>query len=260
MRGKAHRQIQLFNDVSPEPGVRPEHRLRADPRDCRCGGGEGVAAEAPAGARGGLSVGRGTMTTLCYIAALSVLTMITPSVGMSCVGDCDGDKVVDITDLITGVRAALEEDTTAACPHLDRGDGRVDVSDLIYAVNEALSGCQPDVLNYTLVGTINDEPATGEFVMVLVDLEPNVENWNIVGFRFGGFIGFGSATFVTDGTFTTYLLVQGGPDLPEMFLVGVNGAARESEFIFSEFNLVGDDLIFRFLATLSPRSEGVSEK
>lgn len=61
---------------------------------------------------------------------------------MPCVGDCDGDARVTISELIRGVNVALGTAEIAACRSLDRdGDGAVSISELIQAVNTALFGC-----------------------------------------------------------------------------------------------------------------------
>jgi hypothetical protein len=60
----------------------------------------------------------------------------------ACVGDCDGNGVVAVNELILGVRSAL--DGEILCPACDRnGDGVVAISELVGAVNAALSGCPP---------------------------------------------------------------------------------------------------------------------
>lgn len=58
----------------------------------------------------------------------------------ACAGDCDGDGVVAVNELILGVRSALDgEILCAACDR--NSDGVVDISELVGAVNAALSGC-----------------------------------------------------------------------------------------------------------------------
>lgn len=58
----------------------------------------------------------------------------------SCPGDCSGDGVVTVNELVGGVGAALG--TAEACAALDvDGDGTVSISELVAAVNSALNGC-----------------------------------------------------------------------------------------------------------------------
>ncbi len=60
----------------------------------------------------------------------------------ACVGDCDGNGMVSITDLITGVSIALGSTPVGACRALDSNrDGMVEIAELVAAVNNALNGC-----------------------------------------------------------------------------------------------------------------------
>jgi len=60
----------------------------------------------------------------------------------SCVGDCNGDGMVAINELITGVNIALGSLPLSNCPAFDQnGNGMVGINELIAAVNNALNGC-----------------------------------------------------------------------------------------------------------------------
>jgi hypothetical protein len=63
----------------------------------------------------------------------------------TCLGDCDGDHVVSIDELITGVNIALGSQPASACPALQNADGEVDIARLISAVGKALNGCAETV-------------------------------------------------------------------------------------------------------------------
>jgi hypothetical protein len=67
---------------------------------------------------------------------------VTPSPLPRCAGDCDGNRRVDIAEIITGVNIALGNDTVARCGAFD-GDanGMVAIAELIRAVNAAANGC-----------------------------------------------------------------------------------------------------------------------
>ncbi len=71
----------------------------------------------------------------------SVMTNgITPTPG--CVGDCNGDGMVLINELIIGVNIALNSQPVTACPAFDANhDGQVLINELIQGVNHALTGC-----------------------------------------------------------------------------------------------------------------------
>lgn len=60
----------------------------------------------------------------------------------ACPGDCDGDGVVTVSDVVTVVNIALGTQPLAACPAADAaGDGTVGIGDAILAVQAALNGC-----------------------------------------------------------------------------------------------------------------------
>jgi hypothetical protein len=58
-----------------------------------------------------------------------------------CTGDCDGDHVVSVSELITGVAIVLGNDSASGCPALENSAGQVDIAQLIKAVGNALDGC-----------------------------------------------------------------------------------------------------------------------
>jgi Pectinacetylesterase len=64
---------------------------------------------------------------------------------LACVGDCGGDGMVTVADLVRGVNISLGAIGVDVCPKFDRdGDGIVLVNELILGVNAALAGCLPD--------------------------------------------------------------------------------------------------------------------
>jgi len=64
-----------------------------------------------------------------------------PAAVSTCVGDCEGNGIVDIADLIIGVNIALGLQPVADCEAFANPDGRVDVAQLIRGVSNALNGC-----------------------------------------------------------------------------------------------------------------------
>lgn len=80
---------------------------------------------------------------------LSVALMLLPQLGAAapvqpCIGDCDGDRMVRVGELILSVNIAIGRAAFDSCPAGDVGDdGAIAVSDLVSAVNAALSGCVP---------------------------------------------------------------------------------------------------------------------
>jgi hypothetical protein len=75
------------------------------------------------------------------IAAIVLLAAL-GTAGAQCVGDCDGDGVVSINELIRGVNINLGNQDLSACSAMDgNGDGTVAINELIQAVNNNLDGC-----------------------------------------------------------------------------------------------------------------------
>src|SRR5260221_9289588 len=90
-----------------------------------------------AGRRGGIA-----MRTSSIAGALAVLVAVaSPARSQTCVGDCDQNGVVTITDLLLGVNIVLGEKPVSACPAFENSEGKVDMPQLIKGVNNALEGC-----------------------------------------------------------------------------------------------------------------------
>lgn len=59
-----------------------------------------------------------------------------------CPDDCNGDGVVRVNELVTGVNILLGNTPLSACIPVDtNGDGVVEVNELVQGVNAALYGC-----------------------------------------------------------------------------------------------------------------------
>ena len=73
---------------------------------------------------------------------IGLVLMVAPRAEASCAGDCGGDGLVTVNELITGVNIALGSVAATQCPSFDdNGDGQVAVNELVAAVSSALSGC-----------------------------------------------------------------------------------------------------------------------
>jgi hypothetical protein len=82
------------------------------------------------------------IVTANYGATLDRASILRNTTFPACVGDCDGNGIVSISDLITGVAIALGSTPVGACRMLDsNGDGMVEIAELVAAVNNALNGC-----------------------------------------------------------------------------------------------------------------------
>jgi hypothetical protein len=58
-----------------------------------------------------------------------------------CVGDCNGDGMVTINELIVGVNIVLGDLPVSACEAFANSEGQVTMAQLILGVNNALNGC-----------------------------------------------------------------------------------------------------------------------
>jgi hypothetical protein len=57
------------------------------------------------------------------------------------VGDCSGDRVVGINEVIVGVNIVLGMQPVTMCPAFASALGTVDIAQLIKGVNNSLNGC-----------------------------------------------------------------------------------------------------------------------
>lgn len=65
----------------------------------------------------------------------------------ACAGDCNGDRVVRINELIGLVRIALRLDPLEACPDADtNADGAIGVGEIVAAVQRSLDGCDGEAV------------------------------------------------------------------------------------------------------------------
>ncbi len=73
--------------------------------------------------------------------ALAVLWPAIPAAAV-CPGDCNGDGVVQVNEIVQGVAIALGQAPVGTCPSFDGDDdGAVSIAELLTAVNALLSGC-----------------------------------------------------------------------------------------------------------------------
>ena len=108
------------------------------------------------------------MRILTMAMCLLTLTMARADAHAQCVGDCNDDGTVEITDVIVGVNIALGLVPVAACPAFANGMGDVDIEQLIQGVENALSGCRGSLATPTspaeTTATATPPAAPGRFV------------------------------------------------------------------------------------------------
>ncbi len=97
--------------------------------------------------------------------AAALLCLATVAGALSrCPGDCDGNDVVSVDELIAGVRVSLASTPGRSCAAADGdGDGTVTVSELVRAVSAALDGCPFERVPFTATaddGALLLTPAT----------------------------------------------------------------------------------------------------
>jgi len=83
-------------------------------------------------------------TTTSATATPTVTSSVNPTATATaapCVGDCNGDHMVSINELIIGVNIALGSQPVSACPAFENAQGQVDIAQLIKGVSAALNGC-----------------------------------------------------------------------------------------------------------------------
>ncbi len=87
--------------------------------------------------------------TLTVVGAAALLLPAWRAHANVCAGDCNGDGVVTVDELVTGVDVALGTATMRQCRSAnDSGSERVTVDELVRAVDAALSGCPATVNVY----------------------------------------------------------------------------------------------------------------
>jgi outer membrane protein assembly factor BamB len=92
--------------------------------------------------------------TVCLVAAALCL----PRSGLACVGDCNGDAVVTIDELIRAVQVALGLAPLSTCDAADNDrDGTVSIGDLVRGVNKGLTNCAIGASGDVLVGPQSKE-------------------------------------------------------------------------------------------------------
>lgn len=84
---------------------------------------------------------RTTLPGLMRLLGGLVILGTTATPALAVLGDCNGDRVVTVDELVTGVNIALDTTPLANCPFFDvNDDGKVTVEELVGAVSIALNG------------------------------------------------------------------------------------------------------------------------
>ena len=78
--------------------------------------------------------------TALTVASLSFILSAAPASGQ-CVGDCNGNTVVEINELVLGVDILLQVAPAGSCDAFRDSEGKLDVSRLLEGIDNALDGC-----------------------------------------------------------------------------------------------------------------------
>jgi len=82
------------------------------------------------------------LRTLVGAMTIVVCFAVTTSARAQCIGDCNGNNVVTVTEVVTGIDVALEVVPYASCSAFDaNNDVKVTVDELVAGVHRALTGC-----------------------------------------------------------------------------------------------------------------------
>ncbi len=99
-----------------------------------------------------------------FAVLLAVLVAATRVSAQPCAGDCNGDGMVRVDEMIVGVRIALGEGVIADCPAFDaNGDGTLAIDELVRGVTSILGGC-PAIPSATPTATPSETPSSSPTV------------------------------------------------------------------------------------------------
>jgi len=84
------------------------------------------------------------VVAMCFVPVMAGLAAAVSTPLRPCVGDCGGDGMISIDELVRGVAIALGRQPRDRCPAIDRDqNGTVSIDELLAAVAGALAGCAP---------------------------------------------------------------------------------------------------------------------
>ncbi|MGH3579292.1 MAG: DUF1566 domain-containing protein, partial [Mycobacterium sp.] len=110
--------------------------------------------------RGPRSDRRRHWAILPAVAVIVIGLAVRPVAGQVCIGDCGGNSVVTINEIIECVNIALGSADLSTCSACSSDGQTVVISDLVTAVNNALTGCPapPTATSTGPLGTPTDTP------------------------------------------------------------------------------------------------------
>src|SRR5262245_52434599 len=94
---------------------------------------------------------------LCILVVCAFALTARASAYGACVGDCDDNGRVAISELLLGVNIALGRRRTDACPAFRNQQGEVDVAQLVNGVGNALRGCSDSAEQFASIFALSKE-------------------------------------------------------------------------------------------------------
>ncbi len=120
----------------------------------------------------------------------------------ACAGDCNGDRVVSVDELVVGTRIALGTAAVERCSSFD-GDasGTIEITELVEGVSSALAGCPPELDTEafaTFVAAVNGLDAASEALVDSLQFFNQAGNSSAI-VHSGGFEGSGAGECARGG-------------------------------------------------------------
>jgi cysteine-rich repeat protein len=103
---------------------------------------------------------------------LSFLLLSVPARG-ACVGDCNGDRVVTVAEIVSGIGIALMEIPLSSCVAMDATqDGELSIDEIVRGVDAVLHGCCGDGVARAMEECDDGNVAGGDGCTASCELEP----------------------------------------------------------------------------------------
>jgi len=154
--------------------------------------------------------------TISLAAVFLCANVASPVFGQTCTGDCDGDGMVTVNEIVTALNIGLGARPITDCPAADSGgDGSVTVDEIVAALNFALNGCPISEATATPTASATPTPPPGEVTRVDVGsgsgLPGAVVRIPVTLSQSGGVITAVSSDITYDKTHIRVVLNDGAP-------------------------------------------------
>ena len=104
----------------------------------------------------------GAIRAALQVLAVALLLARPASAQTTCTGDCNGDGVVSVDELLNGVNILLGAADLSTCARCDaNGDGRLTIDELVAAVDNALQGCARQTAAFVVTSDLSEVGSFG---------------------------------------------------------------------------------------------------